>query len=66
MGFIKIHRSILEHWIITKPTALQVFIWLLLRANYKDSVFVTQKYGELVIKRGQNITGRKKMADEIG
>lgn len=58
-GWIKIHRSLLEWEWIQNANVLQVFMFCLLKANYKD----TSWQGHL-IKRGQFITGRRKLAEE--
>ena len=60
-GFIKIHRKILSwEWYGDVPTKT-VFLHLLLTANYKD-----HKWQGRLIKRGQVIIGRTKLAKELG
>lgn len=51
-GWIKVHRSLFDHWTSTDPVALWLWIRLLLQANYEDRSWVHM--GELYqLKRGQ-------------
>ena len=60
-GFIKLQRKILDwEWYNDIP-AKTLFIHLLLKANFKD-----KKWKGYDIKRGQVLTGRKILSDEIG
>ena len=59
-GFVKINRNILEWgWYKNQNTA-RVFIHLLLCANYIDCEFEGK-----TIKRGQLVTGRKKLSVDL-
>lgn len=66
--WIKIHRSILESYAFANPVSLKVWVWMLLKANYKAS-FVPLKIGKGVIsvkvERGQFIFGRFKAEEEL-
>jgi hypothetical protein len=61
-GYIKLHRGLLDSEVFASESALKIWIWLLLKATYKER-FVTLNIGkgEVVIKleRGQLIFGRK-------
>lgn len=50
-GWIKLHRKILDWEWFTSPSTLQLFIYLLLRANKED-----KKWRGILIKRGQLVT----------
>lgn len=58
-GWVKLHRSLLEWEWIQNANVLQVFMFCLLKANHKD-----KKWQGRVVKRGQFITGRRKLAEE--
>ncbi len=60
-GWIKIHRQMLD-WEWYKDCHVKdVFIHLLLRANHQDN-----RWQGIVVRRGQVITGRKALAEELG
>ncbi|MBR2715300.1 MAG: hypothetical protein IKB73_03735 [Ruminococcus sp.] len=59
-GFIKLNRNILSWRWYRDANTLRVFLHLLLNANYKDGEFENH-----TIKRGQLITGRKRLAQEL-
>ena len=64
-GWIKIHRKLLDNPIANKPHYLSVWITLLLLASHKEyEVLVGDK--KILIKRGQLLTGRKKLAEATG
>ena len=65
-GFIKIHRQITENMLWRKPETSHLFIHLLIKAKYKSEKQVLLDGNEIEIKRGQLITGRKKLAIETG
>lgn len=58
-GWLKVYRSLLEWEWIQNANVLQVFIFCLLKANHKD-----KKWQGHLIKRGQFVTGRRKLAEE--
>lgn len=65
-GWIKIHRKIWENPVVTKDLAhLGVWIWLLTHATHKphDTMFGGRR---ITLMPGQLITGRKKLASELG
>ena len=59
-GFITIHRKITEWEWYTDENTMRLFIHLLLKANHKE-----QKWRGQTIERGQLITGRKVLAQEL-
>lgn len=59
-GWIKLHRKIIDwEWFSTNDM-LKFFLYLILKANHKDS-----KFQGHIIKRGQLIIGRKKLAETL-
>lgn len=61
LGWIKIHRSILDwEWYKDINTKI-LFLHLLLKANHKE-----KKYQGFLIKRGQLLTGRSQLSNELG
>jgi hypothetical protein len=63
--FIKLHRSILESAVFTDAEVLRLWIYLLCKASVDDRQIIFD--GRIIdIKKGQLITGRKKLAEHIG
>ena len=60
-GFIKLHRQIQEWEWYDDANVFRVFIHLLLNANFKDKNWKGQ-----LVKRGQVVTGRKKLSETLG
>lgn len=60
-GYVKLYRSILESGVWADEWLLKLWIWCLLRANYAD-----RQWKEIVIGRGQFVTGRDSAADALG
>lgn len=58
-GWIKLHRKILDWEWFTSPSTLQLFIYLLLRANKED-----KKWRDILIKRGQLVTSVATISEE--
>lgn len=58
-GWIKLHRKILDWEWFTSPSTLQLFIYLLLRANKED-----KKWRGILIKRGQLVTSAATISEE--
>lgn len=58
-GWIKIHRKLLQWDWITDANTLQLFIFLLLKCNHKETTWRGQK-----VLRGQLITGRKSLSKD--
>lgn len=61
-GFITLHRKIMDHPLFQNSKLFKLFLTLLFEANFEDKRFLSKKYGEITIKRGQLITGRFKLA----
>lgn len=59
--WIKLDQSLLEWRWFKNPTVLTVWMYLLLKANYKDA-----KIGTETIKRGEVFITQEKMADDLG
>lgn len=68
MSYIKLHRELLDSYSFANPNHLKVWIWLLLKANYKKA-FVPVNIGKGImtveVKRGQLIFGRFKAEEEL-
>ena len=60
-GYISLHRQILDWGWFKNANTLQLFIYLLLAANFTDGVFEGQ-----VIKRGQIATSLPALAKNTG
>lgn len=60
-GWIKLHRSLTEWGWYKDPITKAVFIHLLLTANHAPG-----EWRGIKIEPGQLVTGRKKLADELG
>lgn len=59
-GYIKLHRKITDwEWFHT-PNTLALFIYLLLKANYRDS-----EYHGVLVKRGQLVTSLPKLSTDV-
>ncbi len=59
-GFVKLNRNILDWRWYKDANTFRVFIHLILNANFKDGEYQNQS-----IKRGQIVTGRKKLSDQL-
>ena len=60
-GFITIHRKLFDSYLAGNPYRLSLWVHLILLANHKDKKFLWN--GKPVeVKRGQLITGRKKLS----
>lgn len=67
-GYIKLHRQLLDSLQFQNPNYLKVWVWMLLKANYKPktvSVKVSKGYTDVSIQRGQFIFGRHKASVEL-
>ena len=60
MSYIKLDRKITEWEWFTDGNTLKLWIYLLVHAQYHDG-----NYKGIEIKRGQLVTGRKKLANEL-
>lgn len=65
-GWILLHRKILDNPIYRKPAWLCVWITLLLLASHKDKDDLIWNGNPIKLKKGQFITGRKKLKDLTG
>ena len=69
MAFIKIDRELLNSYCFANANHLKIWLWLLLKANYKKS-FVQLKIGvgytTIEVDRGQLLFGRFKAEEELG
>ncbi len=64
-GYIKIYRSLINKPYFTEHQYVVLWIYLLIRANFKDSeVFFNGKI--TTVSRGSFITSRKKLAESTG
>jgi hypothetical protein len=63
-GWIKLHRKLLENPIFLKAELLQLFIYCLLKANHEPKQIIFNAK-ELIIERGQFITGRDVLSKEL-
>jgi len=64
-GFITLHRKIKDSAIWSDSQAVHLWVHLLLKANHADNSFILN--GKLItVKRGQTITGRRRLCDETG
>ena len=58
-GWIKIHRKFLDWQWFEKPEAVQLFVYMLLKANHKDGNWQGQE-----IKKGQFITSAQTISND--
>lgn len=61
-GYIKLHRCLLYSSVFNNPDLLRIWIWCLLKSAYVTKNELTSA-GELQIKPGQFIFGRKSAAE---
>lgn len=59
--WIRLYRALLEHPVFQDADLLKLFIWCILKANFKPSRFHDQLIGV-----GQFVTGRNRGAEEVG
>lgn len=64
-GYILLHKRLLEKEYFNNSAAVHLWIFLLLNANYEEHR-ATLCGREVVIKRGQILTGRKKLSEKTG
>ena len=65
-GWIKLHRKILDNPLSKKPSWAWLWVILLLLANHNEENSFIWKGERLTQKRGQFITGRKKLKEITG
>lgn len=63
-GWISLHRKSLESTVFQNVKVWYVWTWCLLKANYEDNLFLFNGK-DILIKRGQFITGRTKALEEM-
>lgn len=69
MSFIKLHRDLLESYCFANPNHLKVWIWLLLKANFKKTYIpftIGRGITTIELDRGQLIFGRFTAEEELG
>ncbi|EFT6642192.1 DNA replication protein, partial [Salmonella enterica] len=62
-GFALIHRQFMDSKLYKDSQAVHLFLHLILKANHSPAV-VNTDIGEMVVERGQLITGRPKLVSE--
>ena len=65
IGWIKLHRKILDNPIFLKPDLYQLFSYCLLRANHSEKKIIWNSKEE-ILEKGCFITGRKVIAGATG
>ena len=63
-GWIKLHRKLIENPIFQKEELLQLFIYCLLKANHEPNKIIFNGK-EMVVEKGQFITGREVLAKDL-
>ena len=63
-GWVKLHRKLLLNPIIQKPHLLQLFIYCILKANHDTEKFFWGTE-EIEVKRGQFVTGRFSLSQDL-
>jgi hypothetical protein len=64
-GWIKIHRSIMDHWIFKNNRYFKAWIWFLFRANYEEKKVLVGSALE-VVQRGEFITSIQNISKQTG
>lgn len=60
-SWIKLHRKILSHWLYSRPEFLSIWVYLLVRANWKPSKAILNGR-VVVIERGEVLTSIRGLA----
>ena len=63
-GYVLVWRKIQDSGLMQMPNTLAVFLHILFSATHKD-IKVGTPHGVIELKRGQYISGRKKLAEEL-
>lgn len=64
-GWIRLHRSLRHHWLMTKPDYLAIWIWILLNTNHtKSTAIIAGK--PVTIERGEVIVSVRSLAKQTG
>lgn len=64
LGWIKIHRKIVDNPIYKNSELFHLFVHCLVRANHKPTRLLFNKQ-EIILKTGQFVTGRYELAKEV-
>ena len=64
-GWVKLHRGLLEHGIFQDAEALQVWMYLLLRASYREQKLAIGRQ-VILLQPGQLLYGRKAVSEKLG
>tara|TARA_S200002703_G_scaffold159309_1_gene172307 strand:+ start:3491 stop:4042 length:552 start_codon:yes stop_codon:yes gene_type:complete len=67
LGFIKLERGIVDHWVFTKDPEFRIWVYLIFLAKFsasKKPVIIGNQ--ERVLDRGEFITSTDKVAAELG
>lgn len=65
-GWIKLHRKLLDNPIVKKPAWISLWVILLLLANHNDEKCFIWKGKKVQQRKGQFVTGRKKLREISG
>lgn len=60
-GWIKLHRKLIDWGWFKNPDIAHLFVYLILKANHKDG-----SWQGIQVKKGQLLTGRKRLSEETG
>ncbi len=63
MGFVYLHRQFMDSKLYKDSQAVHLWLHLILKANHSDTAVMTD-IGEMVVGRGQMITGRPTLVSE--
>ena len=64
-GWVKLHRGLLEHRIFRDAEVLQVWMYLLLRASYREQKLAIGRQ-MILLQPGQLLYGRKAVSEKLG
>lgn len=68
IGYIKLHRQLLDSLQFSNPNYLKIWVWILLKAAHKRrvvSIKVSKGFADVVLERGQFLFGRNKAEEEL-
>ena len=63
-GWVKLHRGLLEHGIFRDAEVLQVWMYLLLRASYREQKLAIGRQ-VIFLQPGQLLYGRRAVSDKL-
>lgn len=64
-GWIKLHRSLREHWLMTKPDYLAIWVWIMLNTNHDRSTAIVGGK-PVAIERGEVLVSVRSLAKQTG